>query len=498
MTENKIQNAEQNIYNENEKLLNNFLCCLTMLEKTSERLARQNYYRPGQYPEIFIEIEQAVRTVRAWIEDHRIFSGFPIFRNLLSVFVESITDQIAILIETTHPAKGKKAAGKSLRARQQEKLYNSADSMIGHLKRLPDKMKIFEEPVSHKIEEALLGSFKKDCLRKYEKHRRDSVSQRGEKTCIFPWSNPDEYDNPVADKKRFRLGVVSKSGDYVHATGHKPGCENHKKYKMRGFRALPRKTVMPGGKKKESRIRMAECADCGQRFSLLPSFLPREKHFSIDIIGQVLRDIVLFAESVSGVLENMKYLCGREIKSRQTVFNRLRRMGTHHPATLLTRAGVTGSGYFQEDGGFEKEPGLRTCTVVMVEPQTMTVWHTDCTDHADEETLTSSSEEFVRKTDFKIPGIAKDRWEPATDALKNVFHGVRTGFCHLRCLKKMSKALSAYQKETRCSDKEAGRLYKKFRKVLKTATSGGSMRAKLKSLNDEALNILCLRSGWMN
>ncbi len=312
------------------------------------------------------------------------------------------------------------------------------------------------------------------------------LSQRGEKTYIFPWSDPAEYLILVADKKRFKIEVIKKLGDYAHATGHKPGCKCQKNYKMRGFRATPRKTYMPGGKKQINPVRMAECISCGQRFSLLPSFLPREKHFSIDIIGQVLRDIVLFAESINGVLENMKYLCGKEIKSKQTIFNWLRWMGTHHPATLLTRAGGTCSGYFQEDEGFEKEPGLRTYTVVMVDPQTMAVWHIDYTDHVDEETLTSSFEEFVKKIDFKVLGIAKDRWKPATNALKNVLHGVWIGFCHLHCLKKISNALSAYQKDSQCSDKEVTRLYKKFKKVLKTATSANSMKAKLKYLDDEA------------
>ena len=83
-------------------------------------------------------------------------------------------------------------------------------------------------------------------------------------------------------------------------------------------------------------------------------------------------------------------------------------------------------------------------------------------------------------------GIAKDRWKPATNALKNVLHGVWIGFCHLHCLKKISNALSAYQKDSQCSDKEVTRLYKKFKKVLKTATSANSMRAKLKYLDDEA------------
>ena len=481
-----IKDNTQNISGMNEVFLYNFLRCLTMLEKTLERLARQNYYDRSQYPEIFIETENAVNTARAWVETHRQFSGFPVFQNLLITFIIEIADQVGALIEAVRPAQGKKPVKKTLRTRQREVLCSSIESMIGKLLQLPDKLQNFESEITDEIEEALIKSFEKHCVKKHERHRRESLSKRGKKTYIFPWSDPDEYQNIVADTKRFRLEVVDKLKDHLHATGHSSTCKCQTKYKMSGFRKDPRKIVMPGGKKKEFRIRMVKCLSCGQRFSLLPSFIPREKHFSIDIIGQVLRGTVLFAESINAVLENMKHLCGRAIKSKQTIFNWLKWMGTHHPATVLTRAGLTGSGYFQEDEGFEKEPGLRTYTVVMVEPQNMTVWHIDYTDHVDDKSLTSSFEEFIKKIDFKVLGISKDRWEPATNALKKVFHGVWIGFCHLHCLKKMSKALSEYQKQIKCSDKEVNKLYKKFRKVLKTATSANSMKAKLKSLNDEA------------
>lgn len=33
--------------------LNNFLRCLTMLEKAIERMARQNYHNRTQYPDLF-------------------------------------------------------------------------------------------------------------------------------------------------------------------------------------------------------------------------------------------------------------------------------------------------------------------------------------------------------------------------------------------------------------------------------------------------------------
>jgi hypothetical protein len=203
--------------------------------------------------------------------------------------------------------------------------------------------------------------------------------------------------------------------------------------------------------------------------------------------------VVLFGQSINGALENFR-ICGRGINSRQTIYNWLRWMGTLHPAAILTRAGAQCPGYFQEDEGFEKESRMRTYTVVMTDPHNLTIWHIDYTDRVDEETLCSSFENFLQKIDFNIRGITKDRWEPSTKALKSVFHRVWIGFCHLHCLKKFSKTLKEYQKQTGCGDKELGRLRKKFRKVLKTATSGPSMKAKLKSLNDEAFNHPLLRA----
>ncbi|MCP4105008.1 MAG: hypothetical protein GY749_05660, partial [Desulfobacteraceae bacterium] len=163
-----------------------------------------------------------------------------------------------------------------------------------------------------------------------------------------------------------------------------------------------------GGKQYEFPIRMIECADCGQRFSLIPSFLPREKHFSIDIFGRVVRGILLFGHSIRSSLETFR-LTGTEMKSRQTVLNWIRWFGTLHPATILTRADIKGSGYFQEDEGFEKESGLRTYTVAMVDPENLLVWHLDYVDHVDAETLTDSFEKFVERIDFKIIGVAKDK-----------------------------------------------------------------------------------------
>lgn len=482
----KTHNGQQNINSGIENPENNLLRCLTMLEKALERLVRQNYHGRSQYPEIFFEIEAVLSAGRAWISDNSIFSGFLTFHILSRLFISEITEMINLLKESCTPVRGKKAVKKSRRAHEQVRLCQSIDSMIGNLPgHLPEYND--ESFISLRFEQALTESFERHCLIPHRKEKSASVSERGGKTCIFPWSDPKTYPEFVSDRKRFRNEVVCSVRNYIHASAHRPGCTGQDRYIMIGFRGNPRRTVMPGGKQQEFPIRMAECAGCGQKFSLLPGFLPREKHFSIDLIGQVLRNVVLFGQSISAAFENFR-TCGRSLHSRQTIYNWLRWAGTFHPAVLLTRGKAQCTGYFQEDEGFEKESRMRTYTVVMVDPKTSAVWHMDYTDRVDEQTLCLSFENFLQKIDFSIRGIAKDRWEPSTKALKTVFHRVWIGFCHLHCLKKFSKALTEYQKQTGCDDREAGRLRKKFRKVLKTATSEASMKAKLKSLNDEAFN----------
>jgi hypothetical protein len=168
-------------------------------------------------------------------------------------------------------------------------------------------------------------------------------------------------------------------------------------------------------------------------------------------------------------------------------------MGRLHPAAILTRAGVKGSGYLQEDEGFEKEPNLRTYSVIMVDPENLLVWHADYADHVDEEALCSSFEKFMDKISFKILGVTKDKWQASTNALKSVFQRIWIGYCHRHCLKNFRQALEKYQAELKCSDKKVSSLYKKFKKVLKKSTSKANLKAKLTSLNDEAFDHPLLR-----
>jgi hypothetical protein len=338
--------------------------------------------------------------------------------------------------------------------------------------------------ISIELEKGLQRAFEEYFTKKHERKMQVLISGRGEKTYIFPWADEEGYLDFVLDTERFRREVVVKLGKYIHATGHKPGCAKLKGYKMIGFRSQDRKTIMVTGQGRFP-IRVVQCKDCGEKFSLLPSFLPREKHFGIDIIGHVFQNMLCFSQSLQSALENLKVI-KRGVKSKQTILNWLRWMGTLHPATILTRSGIAGTGYFQEDEGFEKEPNLRTYTVFMVEPKTLLVWHADYLDHVDEEDLCSSFKRFLQRVTFKVLGITKDKWEASTKAVKAVFKGIWIGFCHRHCLEKFRQALIKYQEQTQCSDAQRGRLYREFKKILETSNSKVCVEVKIKALDDPA------------
>lgn len=475
----------------NEDLINNLLRTLTMLEKAIERVGRRNYHNPSQYPEIFLEIDNAINKTREWTQNYRNFSLFSTFSLLLGMCLKELGELIGQLMVICKPLAGKKEVKKSRPILEQSTLFQSIERMLDHIGNYLNELKITETLMSRKIEEALLKAFEKHCSQEHKRRIRQSLSSRGKKTYIFPWTDKKGYHCLISDIKRFKAEVIEKLYTSTHAIGHKATCSGPQ-YSLIGYRSNPRRTVTIGGHQEEFPIRMIKCERCKEKFSLLPSFLPREKHFALDIIGQVFQNILLFGQSLQAALENLKTAC-REVKSKQTILNWLRWIGSLHPATILTRAGVKGTGYLQEDEGFEKEPNLRTYTVVMVESETSLVWHADYVDHVDEETLYGSFTQFVERIDFKVLGVTKDKWKPSTNALKRVFYRLWIGFCHRHCLKKFREALSEYKEDTGCSAEEVKRLYKKFKELLEKSTSKVSMEIKLNSLNDKAFKHPLLR-----
>ena len=391
---------------------------------------------------------------------------------------------INFLAKKVVPVKGKKRTKKPRLEKQRRSLIQSVDSMLKHIAVLIGDAAPRNTEISLAMEKAVMAAFNHHCSRKIEKRECRTVSGRGANTYIFPWKDPEGYDELTDDAKKFKKSVCGFLAREVHATGHKPSCALRGKYRLCGFRSKPRRTITTQGRR-EFRIRMVECRDCKRKFSIVPSFLPREKHYCIDIIGQVFENVFRFAMSILGALQNTKLLAN-PVRSKQTVLNWLRQMGALHPAAVLTRAEIQGSGYFEEDEGFEKEPDLRTYSVVIVDPINLLVWHSDYVDSVDEESLVASFEKSVSKIEFKVIGIAKDGWKASTKALKTVFKNLQIGFCHRHCLKKLYQDLLIYRKETGCSLKKISALYMEIKEILKTASSKKALTIRLNALKDEA------------
>lgn len=461
---------------------------LTALEKSLDRLARSNYYNRSQYPEIILAIEEAIGKVRAWLKCYRKYDRLGNFYMLLGPFIGELGAVVGRLWDICRPEAGKRKESEAKKKQRKNRLAEALDAMLARINVFLGNLQNEEGSIATELDKGLAALFNENIVREFRERITSFVSRRGEKTYIFPCADKNHYLILVNDADRFRCEVVDQLRGHRYKTGHRSSCTGSGKYRLCGFRKNPRKTTMVGGKREIFPVRMVECIGCGQKFSLLPSFLPREKNYAMEIVESACRNLFLFQQSLQGTLESLK-LAGKDcVKSKQTLYNWIRWLGTHHPASVLTRAGIEGSGYFQEDEGFEKEPDLRTYAVVIVDPRNHLVWHADYVDRVDEQTLHTSFEEFAKRISFQVLGVTKDKWQASTNALKRVCHRLWIGYCHRHCLKRFREALADYRKETECTRAEVARLYNKFKKVLKRSTSKRNLDIKLKFLDDDAFD----------
>ena len=286
--------------------------------------------------------------------------------------------------------------------------------------------------IENALSDSVIKEFKIWCQEHITKLSVTGINGRGKQTCIFPFMDIEKYLTNIQDKNWFKKIILKNLAKFVPETGHEKSCvKSRRKYRLKGFRPKNRKVIVPG-KKIEAPIRMVQCEECGKIFSVLPSFISREKHYSVDLIGKVLEGVLLRGVCIQYAQEIME-LTGQPVKSKQTIFNWLKWIGQFHPAELLERAGVSSNGYFQEDEGFQKEPDLRTYVVAMVDSKSQVVWHIDYTDHVGEEDLYNSFQKFMEQISFKVKGVTKDKWQASTNALKRLFENLWIGYCVSSC-----------------------------------------------------------------
>ncbi len=109
------------------------------------------------------------------------------------------------------------------------------------------------------LEKAVLKAFEVHCSRKIEKETEEIASDRGEKTYIFPWDDPDGYVELVGDRGKFKTEVAEFLEKNAHATGRKPHCKDSSGYRLCGFRQKPRRTFAVEGRREfKKKLRQAE------------------------------------------------------------------------------------------------------------------------------------------------------------------------------------------------------------------------------------------------
>ena len=80
-------------------MMNNIKRILTMLEKAQNRLARQCYHDPKQYPKVFFEIEECINHIRLWINERNIFQSLEYFYVALATLIDELGRLISQLWE---------------------------------------------------------------------------------------------------------------------------------------------------------------------------------------------------------------------------------------------------------------------------------------------------------------------------------------------------------------------------------------------------------------
>ncbi len=474
----------------NRKQRKNMLRRLTMLRKAIIRLVRRSYPFRRLYPEVVFECEKAFQRLRVQIQSHAQYWETSAFKRLVAEALQHLRQLIEAVIAGCAPhsgngSTGSKKSGKGSRRRQSHQtMCRSIEEMLKRLEATVQAPASSTRVLEHAFQQALRAAFDKVDTDVQPAPVRTVVSQRGSKTVIFACSKSEGYGELITDKKRFKQEVVVNLGTLIPVNAHAAHCPCHTQYILKGFRKDSRKPMMLGGKQETFPIRLVKCSGCGQMFSLLPSFLAREKQYSVDLIGHSVRKLTLFGQSLAATLEDLTMSVPGG-HSMQTLLDWVAWFGTRHPASILSGAGIQSSGYFQEDEGFEKEAGLRTYTVAMMEPNNLLVWHLDYVDHVDEETLCTSFEEFVKYLDVRVLGVTKDKWAPSTAALKRVCHGLWVAFCHRHELQKWRQAFTEYQETVRCSAAEHQRLYRLLKTVLDTAESAIILRLRLKGLEQK-------------
>ena len=182
--------------------LSNILRILTQFEKAINRLRRQNHYNSKQGGPVFEKIERAIRTMRDWTGRLRPFASIDALFMALGLAVKRIGELTALLGLKVTPLPGKKRIKKSRLENDRRQIPKTVDSVLGHVAEIVGNSRRADNDLALELEKYVLKSFETECVDQIEEAFGAFESDRGEKTYVFPWADPDSYGDLVADPEK--------------------------------------------------------------------------------------------------------------------------------------------------------------------------------------------------------------------------------------------------------------------------------------------------------
>ena len=166
--------------------IDNVLRTLTMVEKALDRLGRLNYYERAQYPPIFLAVEETLGQIRVWIGENSHFCSLKALYQSLSELLDTLSCLVEELWDCCHPKPGKKAMKKARKIMQKRSIFNSINTMLSNLKESIRSWPDSQTAMARGIDKAVIAALKRDFVKGLIDKISHAVSQRGEKTYVFP------------------------------------------------------------------------------------------------------------------------------------------------------------------------------------------------------------------------------------------------------------------------------------------------------------------------
>jgi hypothetical protein len=173
--------------------LENVLRTLTMLEKALDRLGRLNYLERKQYPPIFLAVEETLNQTRLWIRENSHFSSLKVLYESLSDFLATLACLVGELWDCIKPKPGKRASKRPRRTMEQRSIFKSINTMLANLKKSIGSWPDSDTAIAKGLEKGVSAALSKDIVKGFIAKIKNLVSQRGEKTYVFPCKGAAQY-----------------------------------------------------------------------------------------------------------------------------------------------------------------------------------------------------------------------------------------------------------------------------------------------------------------